>query len=251
MSGAGGEGAGRRRTAARPAGEAGLTVSPRFWLLNAALVLGLLGMLYGASVQAPDSGGDGAGHTRGGCAADAPARTHGAGAPHVVLLGYQYVSGTPEGGGRGRLTVDVGIRADGRPLILGAPPARGGVGVRFCAPHGKGLMAEASGLSPKLSSVKGPAVRDGKIRLARGQELTFTVEVPRSVVRGGQTLSDLMMSSPPGSNDARDYPVLVLTVTDPGLRERLVTVWPDLGTPVIDSRNSFGPVSAGAPPFGA
>lgn len=141
--------------------------------------------------------------------------------PRLVTLSHGYSSKSPMGG-ETHFTIGASINVGRHPLVLHTPLARRGVSVRFCAPHGKGVMAEAKGLSPK--SVETPAAEDGAIRVTREEPLHFMVELPPSALRNGYSMSDLMTSTPPRSNDAADYPVLVLTVSDPGLDAPLVAV---------------------------
>lgn len=211
--------------------EADVGLSRRSYLLIAVLVLALLGTAYatsrsGADQEPADLAGAGdCAQVRG----PRPAEDE----PRLVLGGHGYSTETPSGGAV-RFTLKARVMAGVRPLTLDAPFARGAVSVRFCAPRGGGVMAEATGLSPVSTEGVPAATRGGTIRLTRGQELFFTVELPPSAIREGVTMADLMASQPPHSNDAADYPVVVLTFTDPHLKHPLVVLSyePDPGVEV-------------------
>ncbi|MEU1787704.1 hypothetical protein ABZ553_17835 [Streptomyces sparsogenes] len=202
-----------------------MNLSRRSYVLIAALVLGLLALAYAGSRGARGGGGGGDAATWSAddpCLKDVSVPPVEYDGPRLTGLAHGYASESHLGG-RMRFTIDATITTDRRPLALRTPLAPGSVSVRVCAPHGKGLMAQARGLSPR--SVKGAGARSGRIRVTRADPLYFTVELPRSALRNGYGMRDLVKSTPkPGSNDAADYPVLVLTFTDPGLDEPLVSV---------------------------
>ncbi|KAK1180631.1 hypothetical protein B7755_022300 [Streptomyces sp. NBS 14/10] len=203
-----------------------MNLSRRSYALIAALVLSLLTLVYLGTRGSRDTAGA-AGEAApwpadDPCVKDAPhPSVWDEEEPRLVTLSHGYSSKSPLGGEK-HFTIGASINVGRNPLVLHTPLARRGVSVRFCAPHGKGLMAEAKGLSPK--SVETSAAKDGAIRVTREQPLRFMVELPPSALRHGYSMSDLMASTPPRSNDAADYPVLVLTVSDPGLDAPLVAV---------------------------
>ncbi|MFD8871150.1 hypothetical protein ACFV1F_43605 [Streptomyces sp. NPDC059590] len=201
-----------------------MNLSRRSYALIAALVVGVLTLVYMGTRASEDADGEGVPwRADDPCMKDAPhPSVWDEKEPRLVTLSHGYSSKSPMGGGDMHFTIGASINVGRNPLVLHTPLARGGVSVRFCAPHGKGLMAEAKGLSPK--SVETPAAKDGAIRVTREEPLHFMVELPPSALRNGYSMSDLMNSSPPRSNDAADYPVLVLTVSDPGLDAPLVAV---------------------------
>ncbi|ADI08686.1 hypothetical protein SBI_05566 [Streptomyces bingchenggensis BCW-1] len=200
-----------------------MNLSRRSYALIAALVLSLLTLVYLGSRGSRDAAGESVPWPADDpCLKDAPHPSDwDEEEPRLVTLSHGYSSKSPLGGEK-HFTIGASINVGRHPLVLHTPLAQRGVSVRFCAPHGKGLMAEAKGLSPK--SVEAPAAKDGAIRVTREKPLHFTVELPPSALRNGYSMSDLMASTPPRSNDAADYPVLVLTVSDPGLDAPLVAV---------------------------
>lgn len=200
-----------------------MNLSRRSYALIAVLVLSLLTLVYLGTRGSRDAAGEAAPWPADDpCVKDAPhPGVWDEKEPRLLTLSYGYSSKSAMGGEK-HFTIGASINVGRHPLVLHPPLARGGVSVRFCAPHGKGLMAEAKGLSPK--SVETSAAKDGAIRVTREKPLHFMVELPPSALRHGYSMSDLMASTPPRSNDAADYPVLVLTVSDPGLDAPLVAV---------------------------
>ncbi|MFH8370338.1 hypothetical protein [Streptomyces sp. NPDC018031] len=206
-------------------------LSRRSYLLIAALVLGLLGIAYATSRSGAHQGPDDA--TGPGDCARVRGPRPADDAPRLVLGSHGYATESPRGGAV-RFTIEARLLPGARPLTLDAPFARGAVSVRFCAPRGGAVMAEATGLSPVSVQGVPAATPGGAIRLTRGQEAYLTVELPPSAIREGVTKEDLMASRPLRSNEAADYPVLVLTFADPHLKHPLVALSyePDPGVEV-------------------
>lgn len=201
-----------------------LNLSRRSYALIAALVLSLLTLVYLGTRGSREAAGEAAPWPADDpCVKDAPhPGVWDEKEPRLLTLSYGYSSKSPMRGGKKHFTIEASINVGRHSLVLHPPLAHGGVSVRFCAPYGKGVMAEAKGLSPK--SVEAPAAKDGAIRVTRDEPLRFMVELPPSALRHGYSMHDLMESNPPRSNDVAAYPVLVLTVSDPGLDAPLVAV---------------------------
>ncbi|MFI7010152.1 hypothetical protein [Streptomyces sp. NPDC050145] len=152
----------------------------------------------------------------------------------LEVTSYGYTSRIPNGLQRERFNVTANLHVESAGEIrLPASFTAAGAAVDVYGPHGKGRIATARGLAVRV--VKGMKARpvrpgeDGTYRFVPDGALTLEVEVPKRALCPGQTLKSLNRPSEPGSNDALDYPVLRLTLTDPALPGgRLVSVSPDL-----------------------
>jgi hypothetical protein len=139
--------------------------------------------------------------------------------PTLVLSSHGASNDGDGGPVRFRATLRLG--AGERPLVLGALEAT----VTVCAAHTHGLLARAEGLTPRLTAGGGSPNADdaGGLRLRSGEWADLKLSLPKSALRPGVSFEDLLLSDPPRSNDAADYPVLVVTLTAPGLPGPLVT----------------------------
>ncbi|QKW08773.1 hypothetical protein HUT18_22745 [Streptomyces sp. NA04227] len=151
--------------------------------------------------------------------------------PALVPGGHGYRDPGPRGKGRARFTLGLSLAPGSSPLALRAPVAGGGFTVEVYSAHDFRLLAAVRGLSADV--VEGP--EDKLVRVPRSGRFTFTekqrlglrLELPRAAVCPGHDFADLMASDPVHSNDTQDYPVFVVTMTDPALREHRARV---LGT---------------------
>lgn len=192
-------------------------VRPRTWATAAALVVGVLVLVF------VGSSGHGA-RDAGGPAAAGPASEECAelreldfAAPHdtpnLVLSSY----GASNDGKGGPLRFHAGLRlgAGDRPLVLGALEAT----VTVCAPHTHGLLARAEGLTPRVTEEGGgrKAGATGGLHIKSGAWADLRLSLPKSALRPGVSFEDLVLGDPPRSNDAADHPLLIVTLTAPGL----------------------------------
>ena len=127
-----------------------MNLSRRSYALIAALVLSLLTVVYLGTRGSREAAGEAATWPADDpCVKDAPhPGVWDEKEPRLLTLSYGYSSKSAMGGEK-HFTIGASINVGRRPLVLHPPLARGGVSVRFCAPYGKGVMAEAKGLSPK------------------------------------------------------------------------------------------------------
>ncbi|MFE1951317.1 MULTISPECIES: hypothetical protein [Streptomyces] len=152
----------------------------------------------------------------------------------LVVTSYGYTSRIPHGRSRERFHVSASLYPERLSEIrLPASFTADSAAVDVYGPHGKGRIATARGLAVRvLTGMKErpvPPGADGTYRFVRESEHYLEVELPKRALCPGQTLESLNQPSEQGSNDALDYPVLRLTLTDPALPGgRLVCVSPDL-----------------------
>jgi hypothetical protein len=169
-----------------------------------------------------------------GCGTGIPGRSVAAPDARLDVTSYGYSSRVPGEDPRERFVVTASLAPErGRAVELPASFTARSAAVDVYGPHGRGLIATGRGLRVRVvTGMKDrPAApgKDGTYRFVRDGELSLRVEVPKRALCPGQKLSTLDEASTPGSNDAADYPVLRLTLTDPALPGgRLVSVSPDL-----------------------
>ncbi|WP_448318133.1 hypothetical protein [Streptomyces sp. CO7] len=193
-------------------------VRPRTWATAAALVMCVLVLVYVGSTghEERDAGG--------GPAAAGPASEECAELRELdfagpddspTLLISSYGASNDGEGGPVRFRAGLRLGTGERPLVLGALEAT----VTVCAPHTHGLLARAEGLTPRV--VKGGGGRNadgtGGLHLRSGGSTDLRVTLPKSALRPGISFEDLVLGDPPDSNDAADSPLLIVTLTAPGL----------------------------------
>ncbi|MER5476146.1 hypothetical protein ABT026_04030 [Streptomyces sp. NPDC002734] len=199
-------------------------VRPRTWATAAALVVCVLVLVYVGST------GHGKQDAGGGPVAAGPASEECAELRDLdfagpddspTLLISSYGASNDGEGGPVRFRAGLRLGTGERPLVLGALEAT----VTVCAPRTHGLLARAEGLTPRV--VKGggggrKADGTGGLHLRSGGSTDLRVTLPKSALRPGISFEDLVLGDPPRSNDAADRPVLIVTLTAPGLPGPLV-----------------------------
>ncbi|WP_199549164.1 hypothetical protein [Streptomyces sp. N35] len=134
--------------------------------------------------------------------------------PWLSVGGHGWTSDGPDGGDKGHFTADGTLHAGAHPLVVDEPFAPSGAELTVCAPHGGGVLFARGDLTPRVEH--GPKVKGGERRIAAGGMLHFTVRMSLPSHE-----AEKLDSVPPLSNDVRDYPVIVLEVRVPGLKEPL------------------------------
>ncbi|MEU3556200.1 hypothetical protein [Streptomyces fragilis] len=201
-------------------------VRPRTWVTAAALVVGVLVLVYAGTTGRGnrDAGGPvAAGPVSEECA---ELRELDFAAPDdsPTLLISSYGASNDGKGGPVRFRAGLRLGTGERPLVLGALEAT----VTVCAPHTHGLLARAEGLTPRVTK-EGEGEGEGRradeargLHLRSGGWTDLRVALPKSALRPGISFEDLVIGDPPRSNDAADRPVLIVTLTAPGLPGPLV-----------------------------
>ncbi|MFE5208558.1 hypothetical protein [Streptomyces sp. NPDC056600] len=195
---------------------------PRTWATVAALVVGVLVLVYAGTTGQRNQGAGGpvaAGPASEECAELRELDFAGPDDTPTLLISSHGTSNDGEGGPV-RFRASLRLGTGERPLVLGALEAT----VTVCAPHTHGLLARAEGLTPRVTKEGEDRKADeaGGLRLRSGGWTDLRVTLPKSALRPGISFEDLMLSDPPRSNDAADYPVLIVTLTAPGLPGPLV-----------------------------
>ncbi|WP_151771142.1 hypothetical protein [Streptomyces abyssomicinicus] len=195
---------------------------PRTWVLTALLVTVLLGLaLLGGRASDEARGREPLTGPRTGDCAELPVAAAGqpSGGPSLTLGSFGS-SNTETADGSPRFTLRLRLAAGERPLRLDAPLSGARAEVTVCAPHGGGRIAHAVGLPPTVERGSAPheaAPHGDGASVGAGRWAELVVELPDSALRPGVSFDDLMAGEPPRSNDAQDYPLVVVRLTAPGL----------------------------------
>ncbi|MEU2159649.1 hypothetical protein QRN89_30630 [Streptomyces chengbuensis] len=143
--------------------------------------------------------------------------------PALVLTAWDVRDPGPGNPGDPTFTVHLAVHAEGAPLLLEAPLAKGGVTLDLYGPHGEGRRASARGLT--ATAVDGglegkplAAPPSGRFRVASGKVLHLDVAVPAGAICPGHSMLDAVQCSPEVTNDAADCPVVTVTLSDPAVR---------------------------------